>query len=105
MHNTNNQKTSLNLHFQLFELSALHSFFTDSPYPSDIFDEDVVGFLNPSVYIWGVQNTEKYGSSVQIRSVQVSSVQVRSVQVWSVHSTMSEGGKIRFTVVEGTVNR
>ena len=61
MYNSNHQKTSLNLHFPLFELSARCPFFTDSLYPSDIFDELVVGFLHPSVYIWGVQNTEKYG--------------------------------------------
>ena len=63
MYTSNHQKTSLNLHFPLFELSARCPFFTDSLYPSDIFDELVVGFLHPSVYIWGVQNTEKYGST------------------------------------------
>ena len=45
IYNSNNQKTSLNLHFPVFELSARWSFCTDSLYPSDIFDEDVVGFF------------------------------------------------------------
>jgi hypothetical protein len=71
MYNSNNQKTSLNLHFPVFEVSARWSFFTDSLYPSDIFDEDVVGFLHPSVYIWGVQNTEKYGSAVDVDVIAV----------------------------------
>jgi hypothetical protein len=63
MYNANDQNTCLNLHLPLFHLSVRCSFFTDPLYPSDIFDEYVVGFLHPSENIWGgVQNTEKYGS-------------------------------------------
>jgi hypothetical protein len=62
-YNSYNQKTSLNLNFPLFLLSAGCSFFTDSIYPSDIFAEHMVGFLHPSENIWGVQNTEKFGST------------------------------------------
>jgi hypothetical protein len=92
MYNSNHQKTSLNLHFPLFELSARCPFFTDSLYPSDIFDELVVGFLHPSMYIWGVQNTEKYGSST-------SSVRIETD--WIIHF-QCEGTRYKY-VVQGTL--
>jgi hypothetical protein len=69
MYNSNSQKTILNPHFPLFQLLAQCSFFMDILYPSDIFAEHVVGFLHPSENIWGLQNTEKYGSSVRVETV------------------------------------